>query len=197
MSTAARAAGILFVHDGRVLLLKRAASAKDHPGTWGLPGGHVEAGETSEQAARRETREEVGHDHTGPLHPLYSSDDGFVCYGAACEKRFAPRLNHEHDAARWASFDQLPEPLHPSLKESLMSFFRQKPKQANDKLVEGKSDAARSKNIATEVRSGKSPQQAAAIAYSVQRKAGGSDAATSFRQALDCLHQIADRHRQP
>lgn len=38
-------------------------------------------------------------------------------------------------------------------------------------LIESRSDAARSKNIGTEIRSGRSPKQAAAIAYSVQRKA--------------------------
>ena len=38
-------------------------------------------------------------------------------------------------------------------------------------LIKSKSKAARSKNIATEIRAGKKPAQAAAIAYSVQRKA--------------------------
>jgi len=38
-------------------------------------------------------------------------------------------------------------------------------------LKKGKSDKARSANIATEIRAGKKPKQAEAIAYSVQRKA--------------------------
>ena len=38
-------------------------------------------------------------------------------------------------------------------------------------LRKGKSDKARSENIATEVRAGKPQKQAVAIAYSVQRKA--------------------------
>jgi hypothetical protein len=38
-------------------------------------------------------------------------------------------------------------------------------------LIESTSDKARSENIATEVRAGKKPAQAAAIGYSVQRKA--------------------------
>jgi len=38
-------------------------------------------------------------------------------------------------------------------------------------LKKGKSDKARSENIATEIRAGKKPKQAEAIAYSVQRKA--------------------------
>lgn len=41
-------------------------------------------------------------------------------------------------------------------------------------LKQGTSDKTRSDNIAAEVRSGKDPKQAAAIAYDVQRRAGGS-----------------------
>jgi hypothetical protein len=38
-------------------------------------------------------------------------------------------------------------------------------------LSHGKSDKARSMNIKTEIEAGKSPAQAAAIAYSIQREA--------------------------
>lgn len=38
-------------------------------------------------------------------------------------------------------------------------------------LIKSKSDEARSKNIATEIKAGTPPDQAKAIAYSVQRKA--------------------------
>lgn len=38
-------------------------------------------------------------------------------------------------------------------------------------LIKSKSKKARSKNIATEIKAGKDPKQAAAIAYSVPRKA--------------------------
>lgn len=45
--------------DDRILLLHRANTASD-PGTWDLPGGHVEEGESLARAARREVREETG-----------------------------------------------------------------------------------------------------------------------------------------
>ncbi len=38
-------------------------------------------------------------------------------------------------------------------------------------LIKSPSDEARSKNIATEIKHGKSKEQAAAIAYDIQRKA--------------------------
>ncbi len=43
--------------DGKVLLQKRIGAHGAH--TWGLPGGHMEYGETPEQTAAREAKEEV------------------------------------------------------------------------------------------------------------------------------------------
>ena len=48
------------VHDatGRLLLIRRGHAP--HAGSWSLPGGRVEAGETPERAVEREVREETG-----------------------------------------------------------------------------------------------------------------------------------------
>ena len=50
-------------------------------------------------------------------------------------------------------------------------------------LIKSTSKKARGKNIATEIRAGKDPKQAAAIAYSVQRDAKASKAKTTARKA--------------
>lgn len=43
-----------------LLLTRRAAGLRAHAGQWALPGGRLDAGETPEDAARREMAEEVG-----------------------------------------------------------------------------------------------------------------------------------------
>ena len=59
MKNAIACAGVL-IQDGKVLLGKRSATRPFYPGIWDLPGGHVEANETLEQALKRELNEELG-----------------------------------------------------------------------------------------------------------------------------------------
>jgi 8-oxo-dGTP pyrophosphatase MutT (NUDIX family) len=54
---------LVLAHEGKVLLVSQSYD----DGWWCLPGGGVEAGETLEQAARREAKEELGVE----LGPLY------------------------------------------------------------------------------------------------------------------------------
>jgi ADP-ribose pyrophosphatase YjhB (NUDIX family) len=68
------AAAIPFTPGGEVLLLRRAFDpGKD---LWTFPGGFVDLGETIEDAAHRETREELGIAiELGPLVGVYSRPD--------------------------------------------------------------------------------------------------------------------------
>lgn len=53
------AVGVLIAPDGRFLLTSRPVG-KVYAGYWEFPGGKLEAGETVEQALRRELQEEIG-----------------------------------------------------------------------------------------------------------------------------------------
>ena len=107
-----RAAGIMFVtNDGEILLIRR-GNGGDYPGTWAVPGGHLCEGESDEQAARRECKEETGIDFQGPLERLH--DDGqFVTFLARGVEKFPVRLNYESTGYDWCNPDNAPSPLHP------------------------------------------------------------------------------------
>lgn len=67
---------------GCFLITKRAAKLRRHSGQWALPGGRLDAGETTTEAALRELKEEVGLS-LGPTNVLGQLDDyptrsGFV-----------------------------------------------------------------------------------------------------------------------
>jgi 8-oxo-dGTP pyrophosphatase MutT (NUDIX family) len=84
----ARAAAVLLLlytrqEDWHLPLTVRPAHLADHPGQISLPGGAVEAGETSAQAAIREFHEELGDDGQpirllGSLSPSYVHSSNYV-----------------------------------------------------------------------------------------------------------------------
>jgi 8-oxo-dGTP pyrophosphatase MutT (NUDIX family) len=92
-----------------------------HPGTWGLPGGKMEAGESLYDTINRECEEELGsmpkHLNLIPLEKFTSADGnfGYHTFFASVEKEFVPILNHEHVGYAWLESGMLPKPLHPGL----------------------------------------------------------------------------------
>ena len=117
------AAGLLILAgpDGRALFLRRGPSG-DHAGEWATPGGHIEPGETAEQAAERETEEEAGPaPHSDPVLWTRRIKDGvdFTTFLARAPEEFIPRLSDEHTAWTWADPADPPEPLHPGCRVAL------------------------------------------------------------------------------
>lgn len=101
-----RAAGVLLMApSGRVLLMRRRAGGEDHGSLWASPGGGIEDGETAEQAARREFKEETGFEFTGPLKEWtrrVKDDVDFTTFLGRGEE-FEPERNEEHDGHAWVN----------------------------------------------------------------------------------------------
>jgi ADP-ribose pyrophosphatase YjhB (NUDIX family) len=69
----------LFRHRGQILTISAQDPDKPEP-HYGVPGGGVEFGETSEQALRREMREELGAE-IADLNLLFVSEEVFALQG--------------------------------------------------------------------------------------------------------------------
>jgi len=119
----------LVVSDGEkgVVLVKRDVEPKK--GYWCLPGGFVELGETPEQAALRELREETGlHGEIDQLLGVTSDNSdlyGNVLMIGYLVKRFSGNLMPGDDAARVAYFkpEELPEIAFSSHRHFLDVFY--------------------------------------------------------------------------
>lgn len=107
--------GIVVLRPGGVLLVRRGAPPAE--GLWSLPGGAQELGETAEEGARRELREETGLE-VGPLELVGYVDSihrdvaGQVVYHytildfAALWRGDAPRPGSDITDLAWVAFDQ-------------------------------------------------------------------------------------------
>ena len=91
--------------DDRILILKRAGGALS--GSWFLPGGALDRGETLEECAVRELHEESGLDPKGPLSligivPMHLYDHDMMIVSYACDSGPGDvKLSAEHSAAQW------------------------------------------------------------------------------------------------
>jgi 8-oxo-dGTP diphosphatase len=90
---------------GEILILKRGLG--EMTGAWYLPGGGVDAGETPEEAARRELMEEAGLKVDGPLTLIgavpmhvYGQDSVQFVYACSCPEGDVV-LSDEHVGFRW------------------------------------------------------------------------------------------------
>lgn len=116
------AVGVFIINDeGKVFLTKRSKNATNESGTWEIPGGKVHFGETLQDAAKREAKEEYGIDielleqfpaqnHLIPEEKQHWVPTSFLC--RIIDKKM-PRIMEmdKCDEIGWFSFDKLPTPL--------------------------------------------------------------------------------------
>ena len=104
------------LRDSQVLLVQR--GREPGKGSWGVPGGMLELGETLAEGARREVLEECGVEiEVGPLvavfEPIQRDEDGRLRFHYVVVDYLArylsgePRAGDDADDARWVDLDAL------------------------------------------------------------------------------------------
>ncbi len=118
--------GIIITKDDRVLLIKR--KGPHGAGTWSTPGGHLDFGETPEECARREAKEEVGVDVVEARFRAITNDifeeEGrhYITIWMDCEIRSQdPVIASPREVSKlgWFAWDALPSPLFLPLENLL------------------------------------------------------------------------------
>ncbi|MBI4435720.1 NUDIX domain-containing protein [Candidatus Uhrbacteria bacterium] len=134
--------GVLVVKDGKVLMGVR-LKPEDGTGTWHPPGGHLEYGESWEDCARRETREEAGIEITNVRFATALND-----YRTEESRHYvtifmrADYLSGEPHACEpdkcsgwnWFTWEELPSPLFAPVQSLLVQGYHPL-SRSHDKLV--------------------------------------------------------------
>ena len=104
---------VILMRDNKILLGLRSADRATFPGCWAVPGGHLEPGETAEEAALREMQEELGVSvgNLSVLEPIALEADNqsilFHMFTATQWQGGEPLIqNEEHSKIHWFSITE-------------------------------------------------------------------------------------------
>jgi 8-oxo-dGTP diphosphatase len=107
-----RIAVAALVGSGRVLLVHRHPQREYYPDCWDLVGGHIEVGETPEDAIRRECLEEIGVVIDDPRPITMATSDPAIDLHAFLVTAWSGdpmnRAPDEHDDLRWYAASEVP-----------------------------------------------------------------------------------------
>lgn len=133
--------GILLLHENKILLglrhtdPEKADSELHGEGTWTMPGGKLEFGETFEEGAQREMLEETGiHIKTEDLEVISLSNDmvpdtHFVTIGMVCKTfQGEPKVMEPDEITEWQWFDlnNLPKNMFSPSARFMKNFCKEK-----------------------------------------------------------------------
>lgn len=127
-------AGVLVLNPGEQLLLLR----RTDNGAWGIPGGALEPGESLEETAARETREETGLEIKAPtLFRVFSGPQLFYEYPNGDQvynvsivylvRDYSGELRldgSEHWSADFFGLEKLPSPISPPVRPVLQALIQ-------------------------------------------------------------------------
>ncbi len=128
--------GVFIFRNGKFLIQQRKGSHGE--GTWSVPGGHLEYGETPEDTSHREVLEETGCE-IGNIRFAAVTNDFFereskhyITWWVMSDwLKNEPRILEPNKctAQMWVDFDSLPEPLFLPWRQLLQSEFIENIKQ--------------------------------------------------------------------
>jgi len=122
--------GVFIIKDGKFLMQRRQGS--HGAGSWSVPGGHLEFGESFEDTARREVMEETGLEiknirFAAVTNDIFAEENKhYVTVWMLSEWASGVVENREPEkctAQAWHTFDDLPEPLFLPWKQLQASEF--------------------------------------------------------------------------
>lgn len=120
---------VMLINGERILLVKHTYTKY-----WYVPGGAVDAGETTIEAAKREVLEEVNIkcEQLELLGIYYSNhqkrDDYVAVYYSLVDSNHYQIDNKEISEAEWFSYHELPKDISPATKRRIEEYFNKTPK---------------------------------------------------------------------
>jgi 8-oxo-dGTP diphosphatase len=127
--------GVIMLKDNQILLGRRHSDAEKADselhgeGTWTMPGGKLEYGESFEEGTRREVREETGMTLEESRVICVNNDKNefahFITIGMFAEKfRGEPQVMEPDEIVEWRWFDleKLPTPIFPPSAKILENY---------------------------------------------------------------------------
>lgn len=98
--------------DNKILFLQRTFDDDFHPSVWNLPGGHIDAGETPEQAVKREFKEETNLEvDTCWGARVVTEDNAMIHYYWVIPKEESPIALLDSESQNYAFWDEYEFPM--------------------------------------------------------------------------------------